>query len=253
MLDEFKKSISSALYERVVSPFYGTLLVSWSVWNWKIVYLTLFISESSIKADKISYILTNYSDIHHLVTYPLISTALLLTVFPFVTNGAFWLSLKFHKWKVDKKHEIERSQLLTLEQSIELRSEVAEKEKHFEEMLSGKNREIESLKIQLEELERATSPEKPKSRTANSSATSITKESREFQSFLDSGKIDGFIALKDELLKDGWFAHEDIDGFESAMAFGLVQHQGSGAKLSAKGKEFFKWLILNEPKNKKSA
>ena len=88
MIDELKKSLSAILYERTTSPFYGTLLISWLIWNWKIVYLTVFISESSINTDKINYIVSNFNDIHCLLIYPLISTIVLLTVVPFISNGA---------------------------------------------------------------------------------------------------------------------------------------------------------------------
>ena len=121
MIDELKKSVNSTLYERVSSPFYGALIISWLVWNWKIVYLTFFISEKKIEVNKIDFIASNFLDIHLLLTYPLLSTAFVLTIAPFLTNGAYWLHLKFNKWRTDKKHEVEKSQLLSLEKSIRLR------------------------------------------------------------------------------------------------------------------------------------
>lgn len=152
MLSEFRKSISAVLYERMTSPLYGTLIISWLIWNWKIVYLTLFISESSIDSTKIDYIIENYCNIHALVTLPLISSALLITVVPFISNGAYWLSLKFDKWRSDKKNEIERSKLLTLEQSIQIRNEMSEQEEKFKKSLDGNENEIKILKGQVVEL-----------------------------------------------------------------------------------------------------
>jgi hypothetical protein len=43
MQSEIKKSINSILFERLTSPLYGTLIISWLIWNWKIIYLTLFV------------------------------------------------------------------------------------------------------------------------------------------------------------------------------------------------------------------
>ena len=65
MIANLKKSLSAILYERTSSPFYGTLIVSWLVWNWKIIYLTFFISEDKIELDKISYISENLSEINN--------------------------------------------------------------------------------------------------------------------------------------------------------------------------------------------
>lgn len=149
-MTDIRKSINSIINERISSPFYGTLILSWLVWNWKIIYLTFFVSESKIEGNKIDFILSKYSEINHLVFFPLVSTVVLLTLIPFISNGAYWLSLKFNMWKSDKKNEVERKQLLTLEQSIQLRELIADQEKRFENILSDKNSEIQQLKLQLE-------------------------------------------------------------------------------------------------------
>ena len=94
MISELTKSINSILYERVTSPLYGALFFSWSLWNWKIVYLTIFVSAESIEGTKIDYISNNYNDIHFLLTYPVISTLLLLTIVPFLTNASYWTHIE---------------------------------------------------------------------------------------------------------------------------------------------------------------
>ena len=37
-MTDVKKSLNSIINERISSPFYGTLILSWLIWNWK--YLT---------------------------------------------------------------------------------------------------------------------------------------------------------------------------------------------------------------------
>lgn len=162
MLSDLRKSINAILFERVTSPFFGTLLISWIVWNWKIIYLTFFISESKIDGNKIDYIIENYSDIHLLITFPLISTLVLITLIPFVSNGAYWLYLKFNRWKIDKKNEVEKKQLLSFEKSLAIRKELKDKEIEFEKLLSDKEEEIELLNIRITELEKGSksSPKK---------------------------------------------------------------------------------------------
>lgn len=152
MIEDLKKSFSAILYERTTSPLYGTLLLSWSIWNWKIIYVTFFVSENKLNTDKthyankIDYIVMNCSDEWNLIWFPLISTSILLTIIPFISNGAYWLSLIYNKWKLDKKNEVESKRLLTLEQSIELREQISEQETKFEKLLANKNLEIEQLK-----------------------------------------------------------------------------------------------------------
>ena len=150
IMEEIKKSISAILYERTTSPLFGTFIFSWLVWNWKIPYLSLFISESKLKINKIEYIVKNYSDVHYLVTYPLISTLILLTIIPFLSNGAYWLSINFDNWKLKHKNLIESKQLLTVEQSIELREQILKQEERFSKLVQDKNVEIETLKKQID-------------------------------------------------------------------------------------------------------
>ena len=72
MLTELRKSTNAILFERVTSPFFGTLVISWSLWNWKIIYLTFFVNEELLKGtNKIDYIVSNYINIHNIITYPL--------------------------------------------------------------------------------------------------------------------------------------------------------------------------------------
>jgi uncharacterized membrane protein YraQ (UPF0718 family) len=145
MLDDIKKSLSSIIYERTTSPFYGTLIISWIIWNWRIVYLTFFISEETLNVDKITYITENFSNINLLIYYPIISSVVILTIIPFISNGAFWLNLKFEKWKKEQKNQIERKQLLTLEQSIEIREQLVLQESRFDKLLNDKVSEINNL------------------------------------------------------------------------------------------------------------
>ncbi|QDW21666.1 hypothetical protein [Flavobacterium sp. KBS0721] len=150
MFDETKKSVESILSQRLTSPFYGTLIISWLIWNWKIIYLTIFVSEDNIKGTKIEYIVTNYNDPWLIVYFPLLSTGALLIFLPFVTNGAYWLDLIFNKWRVNKKNFVESKQLLTIEDSINLRELLLTSEKRFDTLLADKNAEIEQLKAIIE-------------------------------------------------------------------------------------------------------
>lgn len=152
MTDNIKKSINSTLYQRTTSPFYGTVILSWIIWNWRIIYLTFFISEDKIETDKISYIIEHFSETENLIINPLISTLILLTLIPFVSNGAFWLNLNFEKWKKDKKNIVEKKQLLSLEQSISIREELLNQENKFEKLLNKKNTEVEQLKLLIDKL-----------------------------------------------------------------------------------------------------
>lgn len=150
MFSEFKKSINSVLYERVTSPFFGTLVISWILINWKIFVVLFFVDEKILKINKVDYIIKNCNNYNLLIKIPIISTIFLLTIVPFITNGSYWLNLKFQKWRYDKKNSVENSKLLTLEQSLQLRQEIQQQQEKFEKVLQSKNQEIEALNKQIE-------------------------------------------------------------------------------------------------------
>ncbi len=150
MINDFVKSISSILYERVTSPLYGTFIIAWSIWNWKILYLSIFISEKSLTITKLDYITTYCYDWKILILYPILSTIILISFFPFLGNAAFYINLKFNQWKIQKKNEIENNQLLTIKQSIAIREELFNQSDKFAKIIEDKNEEIKVLNAMIE-------------------------------------------------------------------------------------------------------
>jgi hypothetical protein len=204
MINDMKKSFNEIIYERTTSPFYGTLILSWLIWNWRIIYLTFFVSENEIDKHKINYILDNYSDVEHVLIYPLISTFALITIIPFIANGAYWLSLKFNKWKVDQKNIVDKKQLLTIEQSIELREEISRQEDRFAKLVENKNLEITQLITLVDELKENAIH----ANNENKSHVPIKNESTELNEFAqrilkNEKELDEYNIIADYIQK-GW-------------------------------------------------
>ncbi|NER13548.1 hypothetical protein GWK08_08880 [Leptobacterium flavescens] len=147
MISDIKNSINKVINERLVSPFYGAYIFSWSVWNWKIIYLTIFVSEDKIHGDKITYISDNFLNWCDILLYPFLSTIALVTLIPFLANGAYWAALKFNKWKVDKRSEIQKLQQLTVEQSMELRESMRSMEEGYQKLIDNKDLRIKQLEL----------------------------------------------------------------------------------------------------------
>ncbi len=245
MINNLKKSFSAIIHDRTSSPFYGTLIVTWLIWNWKIVYLTLFISEDKIEVDKITYITQKFSQIDNLIIYPIISTTIILTLIPFVSNGAYWLNLKFDKWKLDKKNEVEKKQLLTLEQSIEIREQLLSQESRFEKLLESKNNEIIQLKSIIEE-------------SNSESETTIENNQTSIETYADLDEISKKIKQLDsnftifqnilELMRNGYKISGRSD-IPSRLVTILEVNDiikatgGGGYLLTNKGKELTKKII----------
>lgn len=176
MINDLKKSFDQIIYERTTSPFYGSFIISWCLWNWKIIYLTFFVSQDKIDSNKIDYIINNFSETKNIFLFPLISSIIIITIVPFITNGAYWLSLKFNKWRVDQKNIVDAKQLLSIEQSIELREQISKQEERFAKLVEDKNLEIKQLNIQIQEYQKKEPTVTPESFTNNESSNSVDNE-----------------------------------------------------------------------------
>jgi len=152
MLDEIKKSISATLYERTTSPLFGTFFFTWVIWNWKIIMVLFFTTSIELKTTKFEYINDNLLNILNGLIYPIISTIVILTLYAWLSEQAYRLWLFFDKRKSDYKNEIEKHKLLSVEQSMKLRIEIANKEESFENIIKDKEQLISALKSEIKEL-----------------------------------------------------------------------------------------------------
>ncbi len=145
MISEFRKSVQSILYEKINSPLSGAFFLSWIVWNWKPVYYLIFNNYDNIKV-RLDYVQQNYTNWEYLILYPILSTIFLIVVYPFVSTYAYKIWLWFKTWQNNIKNEIEKNTLLTLEQSVELRMEMRNKVRQYDEIIRNKESEIAEFK-----------------------------------------------------------------------------------------------------------
>ncbi len=247
MIDDIKKSITSIFSERVSSPFYGTLAMSWLIWNWKIIYLTFIIDQNKIEGNKIDYIVTNYGSLNNLISLPLISTLILLTLIPFITNGAYWLDIKFTNWRVNAKNEIEGKQLLTVEQSIQLRMDIRELELNFDKLLEKKNEEIKFLK---EELEKNRNNKKEDSKVDTLEGNKVSDLKLLADNIERKGLLSNFENII-ELVDNKRSIEPSNEAIIYLLKIGLLEkgNYDTGGKyiysFSSQGKEFRKYYIKN--------
>lgn len=223
MIDEIKKSVNSIIYERARSPLFGTFAISWLFWNWRIFYITIFMDKTIIpnKLDFIQQYLYNQA---HLIWYPLISTAILLTLVPFINNGAFWLDLKFKKWRIDQRHEIEKKQLLTIEQSILLREQIKSQEERFQNITAEKDQEIKILQAEL-----LAATKKPQEKTIT---VKVPKEKELndtdilFKKIQEKGYAKDFLSVG-KMVNKGEYINKDHAQTNYFIELGLLKYRSS--------------------------
>ncbi|MEE9336641.1 MAG: toll/interleukin-1 receptor domain-containing protein [Methylococcaceae bacterium] len=113
---------------------------------------------------------------------------------------------------------------------VETQRQLLSKEKE----IFQKEKEIQDLNLKLQE-----------AKSKNSRSTQVG----EYEDFLNSEKINGFISQQESLLRDQSTPTHDIDNVSEAMAFGLLEyHNRERVRISQKGKDFFKWFILHQSK-----
>lgn len=149
-IDEVRKSFSSILYERTTSPFYGTFIFAWALWNWRILYITFFVNQELIKPlTKIQYIENKYLNLFHGFLYPLASTLFLILLVPFLSNVLYKASLHFEGQRVKLKQEKEKDRLITKEQYGRLITEMNDLDIKYEANINRKDIDIKLLNDRL--------------------------------------------------------------------------------------------------------
>ncbi|MEP7373198.1 MAG: hypothetical protein ABI675_07370 [Chitinophagaceae bacterium] len=150
---DIKKSISSVFEERVSSPFYGSFLFSWAVWNWKIIYLTVFVSSDLIEPhNKVDYIVNNYFNWYRLLLFPFFSSVFLVTAVPWFSNLLFKVSLYYEEKRRIEKEKRDSKKRLSIEESVVVKNELFEQVEKHQKQTSSKDKEIDNLKTQMEDL-----------------------------------------------------------------------------------------------------
>lgn len=159
MISELSKSIKAALYERVVSPLSGMFLLSWIAWNWKLCLVLIFAEYGVDK--KISTISTNYVNTYDNVLYPLVSTVVLVFLYPLAAILPVRLWEWSNSYKLKMKHWYSLQVPISLEQSISLKQEIQnEKQKLQEIMEENRLREKQREALESELTSRLASAQK---------------------------------------------------------------------------------------------
>ncbi len=150
-MDDIRKSINSILYDRIVSPLSGSFIVSWCIFNWRLIYVTVFQTNESLGKNKVEYIETHLNLLDALV-WPTLSAIFFITIYPRLSEYAYQVSLFYKGRKRKLRNKYEDSQLLTIEQSIDLRLQLKSQLERFDKITSDKDKLISTLKAENEGL-----------------------------------------------------------------------------------------------------
>ncbi|WP_342040436.1 winged helix-turn-helix domain-containing protein [Aeromonas caviae] len=185
MFEEVSNSIKAYLYERAVSPLMGGFIVSWCLWNYKL--LLLIISDTPV-LEKFRIINegiypTHMCAIIYGIALPTITALAYIYIYPYPAEYVFRHSQKRQKRLSDIKREVEGNTLLSVNESRELRHKQYALEEQYNIEIDKKDNEIESLKkdiIALRKQNIMTSDDTRKNKTRWSpDGVNLTKEEEE--------------------------------------------------------------------------
>lgn len=178
-IEQIKEAVQVYLNEKMYSPFYSTLIASWLVWNWKIIYITFFIDSNLLAQQKnllkIEYLQFFYSFSTrpietglHLIVLPVVSTYLIIYILNPIASRFLVKYLQNHN----------NNELITLEKERELLKLKESKLNVFKQ----------AIKIQKEE-----------ERIEDESKTQEQKWQEEYNDFKNSPFYPGFTGIEDSI------------------------------------------------------
>lgn len=112
----FFKTTGKILEERIFSPMYFYFIISRVLWNWKFVYVLLFVDQSNLMREKLDLMTSFYTfdscwsfllTLLHLLLWPLFTTWLAI-------QPLTWLSNEITKY-YEKKQQVKRIEIHSLQ------------------------------------------------------------------------------------------------------------------------------------------
>lgn len=156
MLDIFNKS-NGPLAERARSPLYGSFVISWLIWNWRIVLTIFFFSKEDFKGlNLVQYISTTYLNTNDCLLIPLAFSFGYMLIVPWIDYFLVWHSEVNKRTKIDRKIAVGRSHSVEGNLYYDLRFKYDEEKKkilNFESELAAKQTDVNQAENELKKKE----------------------------------------------------------------------------------------------------
>lgn len=138
-MNELINSYQQFIKDRLSTPFFGNFIFVWFVFNWEIVYTTIFLSEDSIKPlNKIEFIKQNYIHEDTLIL-PLISAIFLTFLFPILNTIILLWREKIKRIKNDRTIKIHELATITSSEYWNLNKKMKELELKYKDAINDYN------------------------------------------------------------------------------------------------------------------
>ncbi|GAB2197057.1 hypothetical protein [Sessilibacter sp. MAH4] len=163
-MEDILNSIKASLYDRSVSPLFGTICIASLFWNYKIV-LTIFSAEKlQLKLLIINQIFKE-SDLIFLgidipgsildgLLIPFLFSLFYIFIYPCLSAPVYRYSLRWQKKLRDIKVNIEDRRLLTIEESRQINRKLAKLQVEYDNEILSYRRQVETLTEDINRLQK---------------------------------------------------------------------------------------------------
>lgn len=174
-MKEFISNLFKTSNERLKNPLIYSFLISWIAFNWRPIFI-VFISKKSIE-ERISYISANFNEIEFTLFYPLMFSLGYVIILPYV----MWLIER-----VVRIAKIWRKENLVNEKIDDLKGKqrIAVQERVYEQTKAG-NAEISELNSKIEELKLSNEQKQKEIESLKIDLTETKKEWNKLEQYIN--------------------------------------------------------------------
>lgn len=189
MFDDVGKTIKAILYDRITSPLFGTFLLSWCGWNWRLIVLFLTDSSTAV-AKKFHYLDTElYPSSGVTFVYglllPLTTTAFFIYIYP-------WFAKKVYGYWREQQNILKELQIekdgekpLTKEEAQEITNQALLSELRYQDEREKREARIRDLENLLKSLQSENElPQENKAKKKKDGSTGLMQQNE-----LKDGKL----------------------------------------------------------------
>lgn len=160
MFEQFSNTIKATLYDRVSSPLSSSFLVSWCLWNYKILIVLFSSMKPYDKYNEIDILISNYGFSNSLFEplgywfsngflYPLLSAVIYLFIYPKPSRWVYEHWLNNEKLLKDLKDKADEAKLLSEAESKIIKKTAFDMELKYIDFMASKEALINENRNQL--------------------------------------------------------------------------------------------------------
>ena len=209
MVDDLIKSIKLNIYERVTSPLLGTFVISWCLYNYRLIIVVLSSKSPKEKFDLLDTVIFNSDSLWYRMSdtcfWPLIVSLIFIFVYPYPAKWiyGFWRSRQ--KELKEKRQEIDNETLLSEIESKKIKKDIWELGRKHDEILNQRDEEISHLKAKIDELEE----EKTKNKITYPRRVKATQKGYLGDKIREQGAV--FMISEEEQFSNKWMVDAPVN------------------------------------------